>query len=269
MSSDLKKIPGIVKRTDHLLQVDPREILVRDDFNPRTVFALEDMKASIKDNGFFLDKPILLNRRGTELILVDGERRLRAVLELIAEGVPLLSIPAVFESTQNEGELLARALAANSGQAPLEPFDEARAFKRLKGYGWDAAEIARKVGRSQSHVYGRLALLDASQEVVDAVEEGVIGTSDAIKVVKASQRGVEQSRALKEVVKKKGEKKAKSVRRNRPETHEASLGDDLENLKLILDERGIAWVVRQLLEYADKEEVLDAVADICADVEVA
>lgn len=268
MSSSMAKTTGYVGKTD-LFKIDPRDIIIQPGFNPRSVFNLDDLKASIRDNGFYLEKPLLLNRRGAALVLIDGERRLRAVLELIDEGVPIVSVPAVLEVSQNEGTLLARALAANSDAVPLEPLDQAEAFKRLGGYGWEPKDIAKAVGCSLSHVYGRLKLLAASQEVVDAMQAGEITTSEAVRVIEKAGKGAgSQQEVLRDTVKVRAEKKASPDRKIAKEPVVSSHETDAASLRHILDDQGVSWVVAQLLEYADKEEILDAVADIVAEAQV-
>src|SRR3990167_8776973 len=259
MSSSMKKVDGYVGSTD-LFKIDPRKIVVRDGWNPRSnLDNLDDLKASIRENGFYPDKPLLLYRRGAELELISGHRRLQSVLELIDEGVPILSIPAVLDQSGNDGERLGRALAANQNGVPLEPLDEAHAFQRLVGYGWEPKRIAEKIGRSLSYVYGRLKLLEATSDVLDAVERKEITQTDAVRVVEQANRaGVTQEEALDTVVAKRREKKERTA--NRAQNGETSQAlHDFETVKALLDTRGVAWVVAALLDYADKEEVLDAI----------
>src|SRR3990167_1106230 len=259
MSSSMKKVDGYVGHPD-LFKIDPRKIVVRDGWNPRaSLDNLDDLKASIRDNGFYTDKPVLLYRRGAELELISGHRRLQSVLELIDEGVPILSIPAVLDQSGDEGERLGRALSANQNGVPLEPLDEAHAFSRLSGYGWEPKRIAEKIGRSLSYVYGRLKLLEATADVLDAAERGAITQTDAVRVVEQANRaGITQQAALDQTVQKRREKKERTAIQAQNGQASQAL-HDFETVKALLDARGVAWVVAVLLDYADKEEVLDAI----------
>lgn len=260
MSSSMQKVSGYAGHTD-LFKIDPRKIVIVEEWNPRSALGdLADLKASIRDNGFYADKALLLYRRGADLELVSGHRRLSAVLELIAEGVPIVSIPAVLDQTGDEGERFARALSANQNGVPLDPMDEASAFKRLVGYGWESKRIATKIGRSLSYVYGRLKLLEAETDVLDAAVRGEITHTDIVRTVeRAGKEGVSQSQAL-DVTKQKrrAQKKAASSGWSSPE---ALAEDDERRLKNLLDEHGVAWVVQVLLTCVDKEAVLDAIHD--------
>lgn len=266
MSSSMKKTVGYVGSTD-LFKVDPHKIVIQDGWNPRSCIdanALEELKASMRDNGFYPDKPLLLHRKADQLILISGHRRLRAVLGLIDEGVPFIAVPAVLDQSGDDGDLLARALAANQNGVPLEPLDEAAGFKRLTGYGWEPKRIAEKVGRSLSHVYGRLKLLEAEPEVMQAVETKTITTTDAVRVVRRSGRsGVSQSAALAGKIENRRAKKAA------PSGWASSGGLQVEGVRALhrlLDDYGIAWVVRALLSYADKSVVLDCIHEIAEEV---
>lgn len=258
-------MPAAIKNADaymgkgDLYKVDPLTIKIMPDFNPRQgIGDLTELKESIRANGFYRDKPLLLHQRGADLFVVSGHRRLQACLELIKEGVRIFSVPAVLEQEADPAVLLARALAANQNSEPLGSMDEARAFKKLQGYGWEPKQIAANVGRSVSHVYGRLKLLEALPEVLAAQARGEITQTDVVRVVeKAGKAGVSQGEVLTEKVRER-QKKQQAPK---------PLGGDGEDRGLqrdLLDVRGVAWVVEQLLDYADKEEVLDAIHDLAA-----
>ena len=260
MSSSMKNVAGYVGSTD-LFKIDPHKIVIREGWNPRSSLDnLEDLKASIRDNGFYPDKPVLLYRRGTELELISGHRRLQAVRELIEEGVPIVAIPAVLDQSGDEGVRLARALAANQNGVPLEPLDEAQAFYTLTGYGWEPARIAKHIGRSLSYVYGRLKLLEATSDVLDAVERKEITQTDAVRIVEhANRAGVSQGEALIQTVEKRTAVKKARINPAASVPVEVLAQADERAMKCLLDEYGVAWVVGILLNYADKTEVLDAI----------
>ena len=254
MSSSMKRTIGYVGHSD-LFKVDPRAIVVREGWNPRTSIdtaLLDDLKASLKDNGYYLDKPLLLHRKGEQLVLISGHRRLQAVLALIEEGVPFVSVPAVLDQTGDEGELLARALSANQNGVPLEPLDEAHAFMRLTGYGWEPKRIAEKVGRSLSHVYGRLKLLEAETEILEAVERKEITHTDAVRVVEQSgKNGTSQAEALGVV------KERRQAKRSGPVGPVEQEKRDSETLIRLLNRYQLGWVMGEILARVDKEYILE------------
>ena len=167
----------------NLYNVDPRHIKVQDGWNPRTDFSGEDeLMDSIQENG--VKMPLSLKKNGEDLFLIDGERRLRACLKLIAEGVDIKSVPCLFtQNTISDTEALMLSLVTNDGKR-LDPTEEAEAFRRLKGWGLTVAEIAKRIGRSTVHVYRRLILVDASPELKDEIKAKNINLVDAENNVK-------------------------------------------------------------------------------------
>lgn len=259
MSNSMIKTDAYVSKDD-LFKVDPRHVRHEEGWNPRTVLdreKLDELKSSIKANGFYKDKPLLLRRDGNTVYLVEGHRRHTAVMELIDEGEPILSVFAVLETNGDPAMRLARALCANNNGEPLEPLDEARALQRLvEGFGWAIPQVAAKVGRSASHVRARLTLLEAAPEVLEAVRDKAITNTDAIKVVAKSKReGKTQKDVLDSAVQSR---KNGKVRPEVVEDHDAVL------MREILDGRGVFWVMKVILDYADSEEVLDAVHEVKA-----
>lgn len=155
----------IVKRSE-VFHIDPVHIIVVDGWNARTDFSGEDeLVAYIKENG--VPEPLRVRKNIIEktLELVSGERRLRAVKRAIEEGCDIKSVPViVVPKGLNDSDLLVSDLGSNSGKA-LTPIEEAGAFKRLVGWGLEIKDIAKKTGKSVSHVRNRLELSNASLEV--------------------------------------------------------------------------------------------------------
>lgn len=185
----------------NLYNVDPRAIIVQNGWNPRTDFSgEEELMASIKENGVKL--PLSLKKNGEELLLIDGERRLRACLKLIAKGAEIKSVPCLFTSnTISDTEALTLSLITNDGKR-LDPTEEADAFRRLKGWGLTVAEIAARIGKSTVHVYRRLILVDASPELKAEIKAKNISLVEAEKIVKTSAGSVgKQSRKTRDASK--------------------------------------------------------------------
>lgn len=200
---------SVVGRTD-FYRVDPTKIKVVDGWNPRASFdavKLDELKESIKENGVLVPIRVKMNNEG-EMTLIDGERRLRATLLAIADGVQIVSIPAIIErKTMNEIDSLVLAMTANTGE-PLTMMEEAVSIKKLQNYGLKPEDIAKKLGKSLPTVYNRLSLLDASPELIEEMEKGEVSFSDVKKIVKDSDGLATQSEKLKEVKEKKAKRKA-------------------------------------------------------------
>lgn len=143
--------------------------------NPRErLDDIDALAASIREGG--LIQPIIAQRipGHTGLQIVAGHRRYAAVLKLGWPKVPVI----VRRDLLPDEELLAM-LVENGQRAGLDPIEEARAYRKLKAGGFTDAGIGRKVGRSQSHVSSRLALLLLPAEDQEELRAGVIGITAA------------------------------------------------------------------------------------------
>lgn len=198
MSSALKQIDGVLGRPD-MVKVDPLQIDVEAGWNPRqdtnpgfTDEKIASLKAFIVANGVTAIPPIRVARRGNRFVLRQGHRRLRAVRELLDEGVPIHGMHATIEPplsrTYTEADALLVAIGSHEGE-PLTPFDEGAAFARLIAFGWEAHTIAEKLGKSRSFVSERLKLNEAEPDTVAAYQAGDASVRDVVDAVRHSQNG--------------------------------------------------------------------------------
>jgi ParB family chromosome partitioning protein len=148
------------------------EYIVPNPQQPRVDFNQEDLETlaqSIEENG--LIQPVVVEQAGTKFILIDGERRWRAHLLL---GLP--EIEAVIRPSSNGSgsrERLFLALAANLQRTDLRPIEEAEAYSTLRNQlGMSITEITQRVGRTSTHVYSRIKLLDFPAEVQSYFNSG-------------------------------------------------------------------------------------------------
>ncbi len=235
MPRAIRTTPGLVRRTD-LFRVDPRQVAIRDHWNPRTDLKLDLLIESIREHGVLVPIRVRKNAAGV-LELVDGERRLRATMQLIDAGVELLDIPAIVEHYRSsDADLLVAALVTNTGE-PLSVADEADAFRRLVGYGLTIPLIAKKIGRSDSYVHNRLTYLQAEEPVQEALADKTISTTDAVKIIKRAVRtGEDQADVLDHLTANKVDKRTKAAKEIPTETRCARL------LQPIIDKFGLELV---------------------------
>lgn len=234
------------------LNIDPRDIKIEPLFNPRRydLFEnrqhLEDLKRSISQLGVL--QPLIVRWDGEQAIVVDGECRLRACLELIKEGIAIKTVPVLQETTNNEAQRLLTAIAANKGK-PLTLLEAGGAYKRLQAFGWDLLEIATKVGVSKSVVSDAIELFDSPRDVKEMVSKGEVTPSLAKQVVR--QKGDKAGAALKEKVtqaKAAGKKTAK--REAQPSPAKVALKASFDTLITLGDE-----LVDQII---DNEDLVDS-----------
>lgn len=171
---------------DKLTLVPVADIIVSDDFNPRRAVALgKQFLDSVRTHGILT--PILLRRRnaleGGGLVLVAGERRYRAAVE-----VGLEQIPALVRS-EFVGDALPAALVENMHREQLSPSEEALAFHRAIAGGMKPAELAAAVGVSAAFVKGRLALLDLPDSALGLVDGGALSLKAAAQLQKFAALG--------------------------------------------------------------------------------
>jgi ParB/RepB/Spo0J family partition protein len=145
--------------------------------NPRKHFddaSLLELRDSIVQQGIV--QPLVVrpagNGKGYELVC--GERRWRA-----AKLGQLLAVPCVVREL-SDAQVLEIQLIENLQREDVSALEEAEGFKRLIDAGaYTAESLAAKLGKSRSHVFGRLRLVKASEPVKKAVSEGKIDASVA------------------------------------------------------------------------------------------
>ena len=175
------------KRTD-IYQIDPRNIVVVEGFNARKNFDLDELKEQIRKVGVL--NPITVipfkdKETGVEKYrLVDGERRYRAVMNLIAEGEDIKRIKAMYlpKGTKEE-DLLIQQLLKNTGKQFSE-IEMAKLFNRFKEqWGYTQTEIADKFCKKASFVSRCMALLDFPTDIIAMMERGEISADTARQIV--------------------------------------------------------------------------------------
>ena len=143
--------------------------------NPRLTFEqskLEELAESVRQHGLIQPVTVRPNANGFEIVA--GARRFRA--SQLAE---LFSIPARIVELDDTAAMEWQ-LIENSQRVDVHPYEEARGFQRLLDMpGYDVAALVLKSGKSASHIYARLSLLQLIPEVAQAFVEERITASHA------------------------------------------------------------------------------------------
>jgi ParB family chromosome partitioning protein len=206
------------KRTDKSVMANPEALYQGP--NPRTVFdpeKLATLKEQIRQDG--VTQQILVRRgdngEGGKLEVFDGERRLRCVRELIAEGVDIPWVPVLIRRGSN-AEMMLVAANTTMGKDKLDPVDEANMVRMLLGCGLKQADIAKRLGVGASWVSRREKLIEATPRVQDALRAGevTIGLAEEL----SQKDDAKQDAAIDKIKAKsaKGAKRAGSVAPKRP-----------------------------------------------------
>jgi len=146
--------------------------------NPRRFFdpaELAELESSIKANGIL--QPILVRPKGENTYeIVAGERRWRAAKAVYGEDG---TIPAeIRDMTDDEAD--AAALIENTLRANMAASEEAEAaYALVTKYKGDRAEVAAQLGWPQSKLSRRLALMEATPVVRNALANREIALGHA------------------------------------------------------------------------------------------
>ncbi len=148
----------------NIMQI-PIEDIIPNRFQPRLAFddrGLEELANSIKQHGII--QPLVLRRVNDKFEIIAGERRYKA-----ATLAGLSKVPAVIANI-DDNKSAEVAIVENVQRRDLTPIEEARSYKNLLDKGYlTQAELAKKMGISQSAIANKLRLLNLDSKVQDAL----------------------------------------------------------------------------------------------------
>lgn len=119
---------------------------------------------------------------GKRIKILDGQHRYLGALRAIERGVPIARIECK-DFTGDEADKIAFMVSSSQGKQ-LDPLERAKAYVRLKGFGWTNEEIAKKVGRSVSDVQMHLSLGDVPDAIKQCINAGQISYANAVAVAR-------------------------------------------------------------------------------------
>jgi len=190
----MARLKTLAVSTRDMFNIDPRAIQIEGGFNVRDFSLAENiehvarLKESIRLGG--VKTPLTVRLVNDVVYLVDGESRLRAVDELLAEGVEILSVPCqTTDRGENDAERAISMLDRNEGKQ-FNMQEQGILYKRMLGYGWNMAQIAKRAGRSATHVGNCITLLEAPSLIQQYMREGLVAPSTVAKLM--SKGGGEQ-----------------------------------------------------------------------------
>ena len=184
--------------TEKLLHLDPRDIQVIEGRNSRFDYGnIDELADSIKANG--MKQPVKVQIKDDCYHLVDGHRRLKACMQLVSKGFIPDVLAMAISSDITEDEILSDMIISNDGKH-FSPLEEAMMLQKLRDtFKWSQNDIAKKIGKSLSHVSNRIALLNADDSIKEALVDGTLKTQEALAIVRKSNGDKE---AQKEIVKR-------------------------------------------------------------------
>ena len=166
----------IVEETpkDEIVEITINE-LMSNPYQPRKVFdeeALKELSESIKEHGVF--QPIIVKKSVKGYNIIAGERRTKA-----SELAGLKTVPAIVRDFSDE-EMMQVALLENLQREDLSAIEEAKAYKSIiESLRLTQDELAKRLGKSRSHITNMLGLLRLPLSVQDMVLYGKISMGHA------------------------------------------------------------------------------------------
>ena len=197
-------------------------------YQPRKVFNDESLKDKMKT--FFT------GLKGYEIIA--GERRVRA-----SRLVGLKTIPAIIRNLNDE-QMMEIALLENLQRENLSCIEEAIAYKKMiESLSLTQDELAKKVGKSRSHITNTIGLLRLPKEVQELINDGKISMGharvlskleDDNKIIELAHKIVDEKLPVRDIEKEslEVEKKVKVERTHKSITSEYKYVEDLLRDKL-------------------------------------
>lgn len=144
-------------------------------YQPRKTFddeKLQELADSIKEHGVF--QPIIVKKSIKGYEIVAGERRYRASILAGKQ-----TIPAIIRNFTDE-QMMEIAVLENLQRENLNAIEEATAYKSLMdNLNLTQEELAKKVGKSRSHITNMLGLLNLPNETKTLIQDGKLSMGHA------------------------------------------------------------------------------------------
>ncbi|MCL2521329.1 MAG: ParB/RepB/Spo0J family partition protein [Erysipelotrichales bacterium] len=181
--SDLlqENLSDVTDSQERIMDLDIDKI-IPNAFQPRKYFneeKIKELSESIKEQGVF--QPIIVKKINDNYIIVAGERRYRAS-KLIGNK----TIPAIIRQYE-KAKVAEIALVENIQREALSPVEEAESYLmiiREAEITQDA--LAKKIGKSRSHITNMLGILNLPESVLSMVSEGMLSAGHAKALSKLS-----------------------------------------------------------------------------------
>jgi ParB family chromosome partitioning protein len=169
--------------SEEVVDIISLEKIVAGIYQPRQNFdqnELEELANSIKEHG--LIQPILLRKTEEDKYeIIAGERRFRA-----AKIANLTQIPCFIKKINNH-EALEIAILENVQRSDLSLIEEANGYKQLiDEFSYTQEHIAKKIGKSRSHITNLLRLLSLPKMVREFLEKKLISMGHARAIINSN-----------------------------------------------------------------------------------
>ena len=223
--------------SDEVMEIPVNEVRPNP-YQPRKTFnedALNELAESIKNYGVF--QPIIVKKGIKGYDLIAGERRLRA-----SRIAGMEKIPAIVKEFTDE-EMREISLLENIQRENLTSIELAWAYKGIiDNLDIRQEDLAKKIGKSRSHITNTLGLLNLPEDVQKKILDGELSMGHA-RVLSKMEDEEEVSHlvdkvikdnisvhALEEISKKEDIKKRMPVTRRRVDTNYFHIENELRDI---------------------------------------
>ena len=198
-------------------------------YQPRRSFSdetINELAASIKEHG--LIQPLVVRQKGSQLMIVAGERRYRAARQAGLEYLPVVTI-----DDMDDSRMLEIALIENIQREDLNPLETADAYRTLmERCGLTQNELAARVGKSRAAVANQMRLLTLPDSVKQMIRDGrltegharaMLGMDNEEQMLELARRVADNSLSVRVVEQevRRARKGRRLPRRKNPEIAEA------------------------------------------------
>lgn len=180
---------------ERVFNISPERIVISDHQPRKTLIdkTINELATSIKEHGII--QPLIVAKTDDENYqLIAGQRRLQA-----ARKIGLNEVPVIVKEVSLSKEM-EMSLIENVQREDLNPIEEAKAYKLLIDIGGlDVKSLSNKLGKAESTIINSLRLLNLSEEVQQALIDGVITSGHARTLITLPVK--DQIRLLSEITK--------------------------------------------------------------------
>lgn len=238
-----------------LLHIDPKNIVVSENFNSRCDFGdIEELANQIAKDGVLNPIHVRYDEYDPKkYILVDGERRYRAIMHNISNGINIDIVPALLVDNIDMKELYRIQIQANEGKN-FNEYEYAIAYQHLISEGMSHQEICEHLNKKPWHINVCLAHLKRDEKVQELLKTDRITGVDVRHIYQAHknpQEAVNVIMRLKDIADKQGEHKI-SLKNLKP-SKEIKLNDSaFDKTTIAMDTVAIKNGLYKLMEYMNK-----------------
>lgn len=238
-----------------LLHIDPKNIVVSENFNSRCDFGdIEELANQIAKDGVLNPIHVRYDEYDPKkYILVDGERRYRAIMHNISNGINIDIVPALLVDNIDMKELYRIQIQANEGKN-FNEYEYAIAYQHLISEGMSHQEICEHLNKKPWHINVCLAHLKRDEKVQELLKTDRITGVDVRHIYQAHknpQEAVNVIMRLKDIADKQGEHKI-SLKNLKP-SKEIKLNDSaFDKTTIAMDTVSIKNGLYKLMEYMNK-----------------